>query len=173
MRRRSSQQACCTFGGDASALPADQPVQRSTAHETHEREVPVCCQQCLRLCGRHACAVAAAQQMGKGYLLQEWKRTQDCLTEFVDTQTARRRPLVLLSRMIPAIWRPFPTPVASPMKNPARSPGTPQKDSCVSAAHGTTCHTQQHCTTALHICQLSDSHMPSSMFPSGLMQCSC
>ena len=42
-----------------------------------------------------------------------------CRSELVDSQTACRLPLAKLSRIMPAICRPLPTPAPSPMKNPA------------------------------------------------------
>src|SRR3546814_13684301 len=38
-----------------------------------------------------------------------------------EIQTARRRPLSQLSRMMPATWRPLPAPVPSPRNHPRRN----------------------------------------------------
>src|SRR3546814_2718832 len=38
----------------------------------------------------------------------------------LEIQTALRRPLIQLSRMIPADWRPLPAPVPSPSMKPRR-----------------------------------------------------
>lgn len=81
-------------------------------------QVPLCIVVQIRACGTpHTNSMPAIVRLTS--LLARMDGLSLCSHSLVDSHTARRRPRAKLSNMMPAIWRPFPTPAPSPMKKPA------------------------------------------------------